>query len=200
MSDGTYSKSAHFAHGSVRQQLDFALREEMRDGEILRWQGMKLARIEPKGFGIWAFAIPWTAFSLFWTAMASLATVATSQNVGFLGWAFPLFGLPFILIGLGMLASPFLPYFQRGRILFAVTDQRVLELRMGRDLTVKSVPTSRIGDIVRHESSDATGSVEIALSAPMIGFNGRRTEEMTIGRVKDVRGAYEAVLDLSQQG
>lgn len=193
------SSNSRFTHGSVRQRLELALTHEMRDGEEVAWQGMKLARIEPKGFGIWLFAIPWTAFSLFWTAMASLATVATDDSVGILGWAFPLFGTPFILIGIGMLAMPFVPYFQRGRILFAVTNQRVLELGMGRDLTVKSIPASRIGDIVRRESGDGTGSVEIALSTAIIGVNGRRTNEMTLGRVDDVRGAYAAVLELSQR-
>lgn len=193
------SSNLQFTHGSVRQRLELALTHEMRDGEEVAWQGMKLARIEPKGFAIWLFAIPWTAFSLFWTAMASLATVATDDSVGILGWAFPLFGTPFILIGLGMLAMPFLPYFQRGRILFAVTNQRVLQLEMGRDLTVKSIPSSRIGDIVRRESGDGTGSVEIALSGAIMGVNGRRTTEMTLGRVDDIRGAYAAVLELSQR-
>lgn len=193
------SSNLQFTHGSVRQRLELALTHEMRDGEEVAWQGMKLARIEPKGFAIWLFAIPWTAFSLFWTAMASLATVATDDSVGILGWAFPLFGTPFILIGLGMLAMPFLPYFQRGRILFAVTNQRVLQLEMGRDLTVKSIPASRIGDIVRRESGDGTGSVEIALSGAIMGVNGRRTTEMTLGRVDDIRGAYAAVLELSQR-
>ncbi|WP_416832255.1 MAG: hypothetical protein ACMUJI_05250 [Erythrobacter sp.] len=193
------SSNPQFTHGSVRQRLELALTHEMRDGEQVAWQGMKLARIEPKGFAIWLFAIPWTAFSLFWTAMASLATVATDDSVGILGWAFPLFGTPFILIGLGMLAMPFVPYFQRGRILFAVTNQRVLQLEMGRDLTVKSIPSSRIGDIVRRESGDGTGSVEIALSGAIMGVNGRRTTEMTLGRVDDIRGAYAAVLELSQR-
>lgn len=193
------SSNPQFAHGSVRQRLELALSQEMRDGEKVVWQGMKLARIEPKGFAIWLFAIPWTAFALFWTAMASLATVATDDSIGILGWAFPLFGTPFILIGVGMLAIPFVPYFQRGRILFAVTNQRVLELGMGRDLTVKSIPASRIGDIVRRESGDGTGSVEIALSSAIIGVNGQRTNEMTLGRIDDVRSAYAAVLELSQR-
>ena len=80
-----------------------------------------------------------------------------------------------------------------------MTNQRVLQLEMGRDLTVKSIPASRIGDILRRESGDGTGSVEIALSGAIIGVNGRRTTEMTLGRVDDIRGAYAAVLELSQR-
>ncbi len=58
-------------HGSLRQRLDLALSRELRVGERVQWSGMKLARVEWTHFGIYAFAIPWTAFSLFWTFMAA---------------------------------------------------------------------------------------------------------------------------------
>lgn len=184
------------SHLSVRQQLDLALHDELRESEVVVWSGMKLARIEPKGFGIYLFAIPWTAFALFWT---SLAFLFTRGDDGVMGWAFPLFGTPFILIGIGMLASPFLPYFQRGRILFAITNQRVLQLSLGSDLTVTSVPASRVGDITRMQSPDGSGSVELTLTASVTSFHGRKIKSMIIGRVDDIRGAYEAVLELSQR-
>ncbi|MFU7528369.1 hypothetical protein [Qipengyuania sp. ASV99] len=172
----------------------------MGEGELIVWQGMKLARVEPKGFAIYFFAIPWTAFALFWTAMAAVGTSAMQNgDTGLLGWAFPLFGTPFILIGLGMLAMPFVPMFQRGRILFAVTDKRVLQLSLGRDLTVNSVPSSRIGDIVRRESADGTGSVELSLSVAITDFGGRPSKNMNVGRVADVRGAYSAIFRLSEK-
>ncbi len=194
--------NARTMHGTVRQRLDRALISELREGETIVWQGMKLARVEPKGFAIYLFAIPWTAFALFWTAIAAWGTSTmsgTDGDVGLIGWAFPLFGTPFILIGLGMLATPFVPLFQRGRILFAITQQRVLKLSMGRDLTVNSIPASRIGDIVRRESGDGSGSVELSLSAAFTDFNGKTSKHMSVGRVGDIKGAYEAVLELSQQ-
>lgn len=183
---------------TVRDELDAALRSELARDERPIWHGMKLARIEPKGFAIYLFAIPWTAFALFWIAMASLITGADT-GAGILEWAFPAFGIPFVLIGMAMLAMPFVPLFQRGRILFAVTDTRVLQLSLGRELTVVSVPSSRIGDIVRRESGDGSGSVELTLSSPITNFVGRQTSKMAVGRVEDVRGAYEAILTLSQR-
>ncbi len=192
------TNDAPFAHGTVGQRLNIALQNELRDGERIEWQGIKLARIEPKGFGIYLFAIPWTAFALFWTAMAAWGTSAMDSNSP-LDWAFPLFGTPFILVGLGMLVTPFVPLLQRGRILYAVTDQRVLRLSLGRDLTVNSVPASRIGDIVRTESADGTGSVELALASPVVNFAGRQSKQFTLGRVDHIRDAYSAVLELSQK-
>lgn len=190
--------SARNMHGTVRQRLGLALMEELREGENVVWQGMKLARIEPKAFGIYLFAIPWTVFALFWTAMAAWGTSAMGAP-NLIDWAFPLFGTPFILIGIGMLATPFVPLLQRGRILFAVTPQRVLKLSLGRDLTVNSVPASRIGDIVRSESADGSGSVELSLSAPITDFTGKTSRHMSVGRVDNVKGAYQAILELSQQ-
>lgn len=185
-------------YGTVRNQLKTALKDELETGERIKWQGMKLARVEPAGFGIYIFAVPWTAFALFWMAMAAWIS-PSGPDAGILESAFPLFGIPFVLIGVGMLARPFLPFLQRGRILFAVTDSRVIKLSQGRQLTVNSVPWSRIGDIVRRESSDGTGSVDLTLSTTMIDYHGQRSSMMIVGRVDDVRGAYEAILALSNK-
>lgn len=180
---------------TIAQRLELALSRELADGERVVWQGMKLARVEPKGFAIYLFAIPWTAFALFWMSMASLGV--SQSGAGLLGWAFPLFGLPFVLIGLGMMATPFLSFFQRGRVLFAVTDQRVLKLSLGRELTVNSVPPDKISEAVRHESSDGTGRIDLSLTKDVTGYNGRRSRKMDFGRVEDVFAAYQAITALT---
>ncbi|MEP3421769.1 MAG: hypothetical protein ABJN35_08550 [Erythrobacter sp.] len=185
-------------HGTLRQRLDLALESELRSGETIMWRGIKMARVEPKGFAIYLFAIPWTAFALLWTSLAAWGT-SSMGDASPLDWAFPLFGTPFIVIGLAMLATPFVPLLQRGRILFSVTDQRVIRLSMGSDLTVNSVPASRIGDIVRHEGGDGTGSIELSLTTPVVNFAGRQSKKFTLGRVDHVRDAYGAVLELSQK-
>lgn len=180
---------------TIAQRLELALSRELADGERVVWQGMKLARVEPKGFAIYLFAIPWTAFALFWMSMASLGV--SQSGAGLLGWAFPLFGLPFVLIGLGMMATPFLSFFQRGRVLFAVTDQRVLKLSLGRELTVNSVPPDKISEAVRHESSDGTGRIDLSLTKDVTGYNGKRSRKMDFGRVEDVFAAYQAITALT---
>jgi hypothetical protein len=189
------ASKAQFAHGTVAQRLDLALSRELHEGESVVWKGMKLARIEPKGFAIYLFAIPWTAFALFWMSMAGLG--ASQMDGGIMAWAFPLFGLPFVLIGLGMMATPFLSYFQRGRVLFAVTDQRVLKLSMGSELTVNSVPADKVADSVRRESSDGSGSIDLSLSADVTGYGGRRSRKMEFGRVEGVFDAYQAIEKLT---
>lgn len=65
------------------------------------------------------FAVCWTAFAVFWTAGASMA-----------GGLFGLFGVPFILVGIGQLKSA---GFIRRKIQVAVTGKRVI-FRCGRQI------------------------------------------------------------------
>ena len=185
-------------HGTLRQRLEMALARELRDGEQVQWRGMKLARIEWSHFGLYVFAIPWTAFALFWTAMAAAGVGSIENNdAGLLAWAFPLFGTPFILVGLAMLATPFGPWLYRGRVLFAVTDTRVLQITLGRSLSVKSVPAQRIGEWERNESPDGTGSLKIAVRVGTDSDGDRHTESFELGRVEQIMAANRAVEALS---
>jgi serine/threonine protein kinase len=74
-----------------------------------------------KNFGIYLFAIPWTAFALFWTAMASMVL---KKSVWF--FPFPMFGIPFIVVGIFMLYSPFLKYKQSKDSIYLITNRRLI--------------------------------------------------------------------------
>jgi len=74
-----------------------------------------------KDFAIYFFAIPWTAFSLFWTGMASMVL---KQSIWF--FPFPMFGLPFIAIGFFMLATPFLRYKDAKNTVYLITNKRLI--------------------------------------------------------------------------
>ena len=191
------ASNARYSHGSVAQRLALALHRELAEGEQVVWESMKLARIEPKGFAIYLFAIPWTAFALFWMGMAGLFTLGVDSDP--FAWVFPLFGLPFVLIGLGMMMAPFLSFFQRGRVLFAVTDRRVLKLSLGGELTVVSVPASKITESVRHESADGTGRIDLSLTTEVENYGGRRGRKLEVGRVERVFDAYQAITAMTRQ-
>lgn len=83
------------------------------------------------------FAVCWTAFALFWTVGASLA-----------GGLFGLFGVPFILVGIGQLKSA---GFIRRKIQVAVTQKRVI-FRCGRQ--IGAVYFEDLGDAKIFPSAD----------------------------------------------
>lgn len=176
------------------ERLRMALERELGPDEVVVWHGWQLARIEPRMFLIYVFAIPWTAFSLMWTGLAAAAIMGTGEDgPGLIGWAFPLFGLPFIAIGLWMLAGPFLPLFVRGRVLYVITDRRVLRLSFWRELAVKVVPADRIGLAERQEKPDGTGTLSLAVRVGRDSDGDKQTESFLIGLVDDVMGAQAAV-------
>lgn len=182
-----------------KDQLDLALSRELRSGERVLWQGRQLARVSIRAFGIYLFAIPWTAFALFWTTMASWGASEMQSETGFLSWAFPLFGVPFILIGVGMLSMPFVPLFRKDKVLFAVTNQRVIEISIGRGIKTKSVPARRIGHIERYETRDGSGSLKIAVSVGTDSDGDKHTEHFELGEVADVLGAHNQAASIGQR-
>ena len=175
-------------------RLRAALERELGPEETVQWHGWQLGRIDPRHFGIYVFAVPWTAFALFWTTMAAGAMAATDLGgFGLLGWAFPLFGLPFIAVGVWMLSRPFVPLWERGRVLYVVTDRRVLKLALGRDLVVKTVPADRIGMAERREQAGGEGTLSLAVKIGRDSDGDRMTETFDIGPVADIIGAATAI-------
>ncbi|MCP5396189.1 MAG: hypothetical protein H6918_05560 [Sphingomonadaceae bacterium] len=186
-----------------KDQLELALERELESGERVRWKGRGQPQGAMTGFGMYLFAIPWTAFALFWTAMAWSATGAMDEQAGFLSYAFPLFGLPFIAVGIFMLATPFLAMFKARKTLFAVTSQRLLRITITGLLETESIPADRIGSMTRKESRDGSGSLSIAIGVGRDSDGDKRTEDFTIGKVADVMGAENAVrrlLDEAKRG
>lgn len=182
-------------------RLKAALERELRSGEAVQWYGWQLARLDPRMFGIYLFAIPWTAFAVMWTSIATMAVASAGDDgPGLVGWAFPLFGVPFVAVGIGMLAAPFMPLYQKGRVLYVVTDQRVLKLSSGRELSVNVVPAERIGLAERREQADGTGVLQLAVRIGVDSEGDRSTEKFVIGTVADVLGAQEAINRIARFG
>ena len=183
-------------HGPTRaERLRLALDRELTDDEDIVWHGWQLARIEPRQFGIYVFAVPWTAFSVIWTMLA--AGAISASGVGALGLAFPLFGLPFIVIGGAMLLKPFMPLIERDRVLFVITDRRAIKLTLLRQLTVKSVSADRMGLAEKQELRDGTGMLNLAVRVGRDSDGDRQTEFFAIGPVADIAGAAAAVAQIS---
>lgn len=78
-------------------------------------------------------------------------------------------------------------------MLYVVTDSRVLMLSLGRDLVVKTVPAERLGLTERHEHSDGSGMLNLAVRIGKDSDGDRQVETFGIGPVADVTGAQSTV-------
>lgn len=145
---------------------DLGIRDELfRDlepGEQIIWS----SRPNPKAFaragcGIFVFAIPWTAFAVFWTVTASGMTFwGPNSGLGSFN-LFGLFGLPFVLIGFAMLSSPVWLRRKAGRSIYAVTDRRAL-VKMARlfgGVELQSFYPERLTAMSRTEYRDGSGDL-----------------------------------------
>ncbi|MBN9061415.1 MAG: hypothetical protein BGP06_21275 [Rhizobiales bacterium 65-9] len=116
--------------------------------------------------GIWLFAIPWTAFALFWEWVV-LGSLFFAHPRGAAGppsglmWVFALFGAPFVLVGLGMLAAPFWMAREARRTVYALSTQRLATLIVNRATKATSISVGDIAGTRRIEKTDRSGDLTV---------------------------------------
>jgi len=102
---------------SVRQDV----RTELGAGERLLWSGQPHQGLMLRPADVYQipFSLMWCGFAIFWES----GVIQADKAPGF----FVLWGLPFVAVGLYMVAGRFFfEAWQRGRTRYAVTDERVL--------------------------------------------------------------------------
>jgi hypothetical protein len=130
--------------------LQQILNEELDNGETLLWLDQPDAsRMARSCWPIMLFAIPFTAFSIFWIAMASKASIL-----------FAAFGLPFLAVGLGMFTSPIWVKRSAKRTAYALTDKRAILIQQKfKTLNVTSYRPEQLTDMEREQRVDGSGSL-----------------------------------------
>lgn len=175
---------------ALSPQLVQSLHRELVTGERVLWSAVPRASLLTAGLGIWLFAIPWTAFAIFWVSMALSPWFAargpdSPMEWGF-GIVFPLFGLPFVAIGLWMLWKPVAAMRNAARTVYALTDRRIIALVDGNKREVQSVMVDRIGPMQRRERKDGTGDLSIQTHSRVDSDGDRVTERFIVAGVPDV--------------
>ncbi len=134
------------------------IHNELRSTEHIVWRSApNPRRVARKSIPIVLFGIPWTAFALFWTAGASGFKMPDFSHPT--GW-FALFGVPFILIGLGMLTAPWWTMRKAAGTAYVVTNQRVIIFEpSGRDIAIRSIEPQQLHEIRRVQRADGSGDL-----------------------------------------
>lgn len=144
-------------------ELQDRVENELGQEEGVEWMDMPRARLfTPGSVGVFMFGIPWTAFAVFWMCGAAGFQVPDfKEGIDY----FPLFGLRFVLIGLGMLSSPYWAYRKMLRTVYVITDRRAILFEGGRTTTIRSFRPGELGQVHRRERKNGYGDVVIGRSA-----------------------------------
>ncbi len=148
---------------------------------------------------LWLFAVPWTAFSLFWESMA-IRQFLSARQPGWGGMVAVLWGVPFVVIGLGMMGAPFWAWRQAKRSVWILTNQRLALVTQGRRaMTIRSIYPDDILQIVRTEHEDGTGTLKLEYQATRDSDGDRKERNDIIAGVADVRGVEALIRSLKAE-
>lgn len=173
--------------------------DERIEPELMRGERVLYAsRADPAAMGrkaipIAVFGLFFGGFALFWILGAAGAIGAGSSSGGVPGAfsLFPLFGLPFLAIGVGMVASPWFARKAAHRALYVITDQRCLiwNARPFRGSEFHTVPPERMGDMFRRTGRGGVGDLVFQSRTTRDSDGDRTTHEVgfiAIPHVQDV--------------
>lgn len=182
---------------SIPQPLRDKVDRELERDERIEWIGMpKRVFFTPVSTASFLFGIPWTAFALFWIAGAAGFKIP-QFNQGF--DLFPLFGIPFVLIGCGMLSAPIWAYRSAGKSVYVITDQRAITFNGGWTTTIRSYPPEKLTDVYRKEKADGSGDVIITRRAWRDSENGQQVEELGFLRVENAKEVERRLKSLADK-
>lgn len=109
---------------------------------------------------------------------------------------FPLFGAPFVLIGLGMLSSPFWMWLIARRTGDVLSNRRAIVFNGGiRSMTVQSFGAERVWDLQRREHRDLSGDLIFETQVSRDSDGDRRETDVGFLAVADVKGVEDLVRD-----
>lgn len=151
-------------------------------GEYVLWQGRpgRVRLLDPFYLSTTLFAIPWLAFCGYWESMA-----VRSGSV-----LLSLWGVPFVLVGLYLLAGrPLNALRLRGSTWYVITNKKLL-IRSGRHVQVydgRDLPPMDI-----QLNRDGTGS--ILFVSEWYGLRGQRSRQyLRLENLDDVAAAQDAI-------
>ena len=125
-------------------------------GEELLWEGRPNTGLRFKASDIFLslFGVVFGGFALFWIFMA--ASIGSGAP-GAISTAFPLFGLPFLVIGAYLAVGRyFWDSYVRGKTVYALTSKRGIIARSAFGRSLKSYPIRRSTEIEYQPGEEAT--------------------------------------------
>jgi hypothetical protein len=176
------------------------INKEIEPGEFITWVEQPIPRFfTGASITSFLFGIPWTSFALFWTwgalgfELPDLQQGLQPQHI------FALFGIPFVLIGVGMLFSPILLWQAARNTVYLVTDKRAVSIQDSWVTTIRSYLPHQLQNIYRKERTDGTGDVIITVRQWKDSDGNPSDEEIGFFGVRNPQDVENILRHLSQQ-
>jgi hypothetical protein len=178
------------------------IQKELDSGERLLWAGMPKQGTIFRGSDVFMvpFSLLWGGFAIFWEIMA---LQIPSENAGVVSIAFPLFGIPFVLIGLYLIFGRFIyDSKKRAKTFYGLTDQRAIIVSGLFSKDIKSLNLKTLSDVSLSEKADGYGTIIFGQENQMMsmfmggGFPGMGT---TTPKFELIEGAKQVYNQLREQ-
>jgi hypothetical protein len=195
--DYTYRPPRYDLPAAVRKQSP--IEGLLSPGEKVLWSGQPprgLLILRRADLFIIPFFVFWTGFACFWELSVLAIFLSGGANVAGPGICMPLFGLPFVAIGLFMLGGRFVgDVLARRRTFYALTDRRVLLVTGLRGQIVTAVPLEKIDNIGMTVHRNGTGTLVFAGSPERAKFGGITYYSGTTGNSSSPLPAFDHIGD-----
>lgn len=179
------------------------VRRELDRGERLIWAGSPKKGIVFRSTDVFMipFSLMWGGFAIFWefTALNSLP-----EDADPFAYIFPIFGLPFVAIGLYLIFGRFFhDSIRRGKTYYGLTDQRVIIVSGIFNKSVKSLNLESLADISLTEKSDLSGTItfgnETQMATLVIGTSRRGNGAVVAPKFEFIQNAKDVYKKIRAQ-
>ncbi len=143
------------------QTADTVVSAHLDPGERLLWTGQPRSGIRLRGSDIFLipFSLVWGGFAIFWEYMA---LTSISKAPGPVAIIFPLFGLPFVLVGLYLIFGRFfVDARSRARTFYGITNERVIIVSGLFSQQIKSLDFEDLREVSLTQHSDGSGTITL---------------------------------------
>jgi len=146
------------------QTPETIIRHYLQSGEQLLWSGRPAQGIKLRKQDIFMipFSLMWGGFAIFWEVMAIFGVLAGAKSGGLpvVAVIFPLFGLPFVLVGIYLIFGRFFADAKkRGKTFYGVTDKRIVIVSGLFSQKIKSLNLGILYDVSMIQRTDGSGTI-----------------------------------------
>ena len=183
--------------------VNSVIQNELDSDEKLLWAGMPKQGILFRRSDIFMipFSLFWGGFAIFWEIMV---LDMQGDKSGATNIIFPLFGIPFVIIGLYIIFGRFIyDSKKRAKTFYGLTDKRVIIISGLFNKNVKSLNLKTMGDVSLYESRGGYGTIsfgqENQMMSMFVGANLMNMGNSSVPKFELIKNAKQVYGQLRNQ-